>query len=73
LNLAIRYLLKPGDAAAQLRFPFIVILFSELDVGRRHRGAQRLGTAALVEAAGATASGPVPLAADQRLDRADIG
>ncbi len=32
--------------------------------GRRHRGAQRLGPAALVEAAGVAASRPVPLAAD---------
>ena len=33
--------------------------------GRRHRGAQRLGPAALVEAAGVAASQPVPLAADR--------
>jgi len=31
--------------------------------GRRHRGAQRLGSAALVEAAGVAASQPVSLAA----------
>ena len=33
--------------------------------GHRHRGAQRLGPAALVEAAGVAASRPVPLAADR--------
>jgi hypothetical protein len=33
--------------------------------GRRHRGAQCLGPAALVEAAGVAASRPAPLAADR--------
>ena len=38
---------------------------AESDLGRCHRGAQRLGPAALVEAAGVAASRPAPIAADR--------